>query len=291
MENNNIISCFLMGGLGNQLFQIFTTMAYGIRNRKKMILPYSQTLEVGITRPTYWDTLLSYIKKHTTINENNGYTNDDLFRLPQVREPHHHYYPIPNVQQDILLFGYYQSYKYFENEYDKIIALLNIREKQDEIKIEYPEYFDTRFVTISMHFRLGDYKEKQDYHPLMPYEYYENAMFNILLYRPFTKPYRVLYFCEKEDNLIVLSHIKRLESKYEAVEFVKVNDNIEDWKQILLMSCCDNNIIANSSFSWWAGYLNNNPGKFVCYPHTWFGPKAGHDVNDMFPCQWNYIKW
>jgi hypothetical protein len=57
------------------------------------------------------------------------------------------------------------------------------------------------------------------------------------------------------------------------------------------MSCCDNNIIANSSFSWWAGYFNNSPGKFVCYPHTWFGPKAGHSVEDMFPFEWNHIKW
>jgi hypothetical protein len=191
----------------------------------------------------------------------------------------------------MLLFGYYQSYKYFEKEKDYVIALLNINKQQQNIKSQYSEYFNPNYVTISMHFRLGDYKEKQDYHPIMPYEYYENAMFNILLYRPFTNPYRVLYFCEKEDNHIVNSHIERLRNKYDAVEFVKVDDTIEDWKQLLLMSCCDNNIIANSSFSWWAGYFNNSPGKFVCYPHTWFGPKAGHSVEDMFPFEWNHIKW
>ena len=291
MENTNIVSCFLMGGLGNQLFQIFTTMAYCIRYRRKMVLPYSETLEVGISRPTYWDTLLSGIKKTTTSNDNVEYTNEELMRLPQYREPHHHYKEIPVVNQNILLFGYYQSYNYFEDKKDHIIALLSIQQQQQNIKSQYSEYFDQNHITISMHFRLGDYKEKQDYHPIMPYEYYENAMFNILLYRPFTKPYRVLYFCEREDNDIVNSHIQRLREKYIAVEFVKVDDNIEDWKQLLLMSCCDNNIIANSSFSWWAGYLNQSPGKFVCYPHTWFGPKAGHSVEDMFPCEWNHIKW
>ena len=287
----NIISCYLMGGLGNQLFQIFATMAYCIRYRKKMVLPYSETLNVGITRPTYWDSLLSYVKRYTTLNSEMGYTNQDLVNLPQFREPHHHFYPIPNVDQNMLLFGYFQSYKYFENEKDKIMSLLNISTQQEQIKSEYPDYFNTNYVTISMHFRLGDYKEKQDYHPIMPYEYYENAMFNILLYRPFTKQYRVFYFCEKEDNAIVSSHIKRLRNKYEAVEFIKVDDTIEDWKQLLIMSCCDNNIIANSSFSWWAGYFNQTPGKFVCYPHLWFGPKAGNDVQDMFPCEWNHIKW
>lgn len=291
MENTNIVSCFLMGGLGNQLFQIFTTMAYCIRYRRKMVLPYSETLEVGISRPTYWDTLLSGIKKTTTSNDNVEYTNEQLMLLPKYREPHHHYKELPLINQNVMLFGYYQSYNYFEDKKDHIIALLNIHKQQQDIKTQYSEYFDPNYITITMHFRLGDYKEKQDYHPIMPYEYYENAMFNILLYRHFTKPYRVLYFCEKEDNDVVRSHIHRLRNKYDAIEFVKVDDNIEDWKQLLLMSCCDNNIIANSSFSWWAGYLNESPGKFVCYPHTWFGPKAGHDVQDMFPCEWNHIKW
>jgi len=291
MESINIVTCFLMGGLGNQLFQIFSTMAYCIRYRRKMVLPYSETLETGITRPTYWDTLFSRIKKNTTSSDIVDYKNEDLMRLPQYREPHHHYKEIPLFNQDMLLFGYYQSYRYFEDKKDYIVAILNIQQQQQDIKSQYSEYFDPNYITISMHFRLGDYKEKQDYHPIMPYDYYENAMFNILLYRPFTKPYRILYFCEKEDNDIVNSHIQRLRNKYEAVEFVKVDDSIEDWKQLLLMSCCDNNIIANSSFSWWAGYLNDTPGKFVCYPHTWFGPKAGHSVEDMFPCEWNHIKW
>jgi hypothetical protein len=291
MEESNIISCYLMGGLGNQLFQVFTTMAYSIRNNKKMILPYSEKLDVGITRPTYWDSLLSYLKHHTTLNINNGYTNETIFGLPSYREPYHYYKKIPVFKQNALLFGYFQSYLYFENEKDKIISLLNIHDKKMNIKNQHLEYFDSNYVTISMHFRLGDYKEKQDYHPIMPYEYYENALFNILLYRQFTRPYKVVYFCEKEDNHIVNSHIERLKKKFVEVEFVKVDDNIEDWNQLLLMSCCDNNIIANSSFSWWAGYLNQSPGKFVCYPNLWFGPKACNDVRDMFPIEWSYIKW
>jgi hypothetical protein len=144
-----------------------------------------------------------------------------------------------------------------------------------------------------MHFRLGDYKEKQDYHPILPYEYYENALFNIFCFRrnwPL-KPYRILYFCEKEDNDIVNTHIEKLKEKYGFVYFVKVDDEIADWKQLLLMSCCDNNIIANSSFSWWAGYFNQNADKFVCYPHLWFGPKANNNLEDMFPIEWNHIKW
>jgi hypothetical protein len=51
-----------------------------------------------------------------------------------------------------------------------------------------------------------------------------------------------------------------------------------------------NNIIANSTFSWWGAYLNNNPEKIVCYPDQWFGPRAGHDTSDLFPKDWIKIK-
>jgi len=49
---------------------------------------------------------------------------------------------------------------------------------------------------------------------------------------------------------------------------------------------CDHNIIANSTFSWWGAYLNQNPSKIVCYPGTWFGPALKHDTRDLFPTDW-----
>jgi hypothetical protein len=55
---------------------------------------------------------------------------------------------------------------------------------------------------------------------------------------------------------------------------------------MLLMSVCDHNIIANSTFSWWGAYLNQNPSKIVCYPGTWFGPALKHDTRDLFPTDW-----
>ena len=60
-----------------------------------------------------------------------------------------------------------------------------------------------------------------------------------------------------------------------------------DWEQLLYMSLCNHNIIANSSFSWWAAYLNENPDKVVCYPTLWFGDAlSSYDVSDLLPTEW-----
>jgi hypothetical protein len=281
-----------MGGLGNQLFQLFTTLAYSMRYKRKMVLPYEEILKVGINRPTYWETLLSSIKKFTTNNKRYNLTNDEIVLFKKYREPFHHFCEIPNFFEDqFVLFGYFQSYKYFESYAQSIFSLINLPTRQKVIYNQYFEYLDPYYITTSMHFRLGDYKVKQDYHPIMPYEYYENALLHLLLNSDLTKSHRILYFCEKEDNDVVNSMIIRLQRKYVAFEFIKVDDFIEDWQQLLIMSCCNNNIIANSSFSWWAGYFNQNDKKLVCYPQLWFGPRAANLTHDMFPESWKKIEW
>ena len=53
------------------------------------------------------------------------------------------------------------------------------------------------------------------------------------------------------------------------------------------MSLCQHNIVANSSFSWWGAYFNQNPSKIVTYPSKWFGPAHGNNkTDDLFPESW-----
>ena len=73
-------------------------------------------------------------------------------------------------------------------------------------------------------------------------------------------------------------------------KFIKSDQSIEDWKQMLMMSCCRHNIIANSSFSWWSAYFNSHTDKIVCYPSQWFGPNLAHnDTRDLCPDSWKKI--
>jgi hypothetical protein len=55
------------------------------------------------------------------------------------------------------------------------------------------------------------------------------------------------------------------------------------------MSMCNHNIIANSSFSWWAAFLNDNSNKEIFYPSKWFGLDLTHDTGDLFPKKWTKI--
>ena len=288
------VSIFLMGGLGNQLFQIFAALAYSIQYKCKLVLPYTDTLTSGKIRPTYWTSFLQSLTLFTTYNTNTGYTNDTLNRFPQFRERGYHYTPIPAVGdsiKELMLFGYFQSYKYFEKYESQIYSILRIPDQLKTIQETYCDILSTDHCNISMHFRLGDYKQIQHVHPIMPLEYFDISMKTILdaTASNVSTNRQVLYFCEKEDNKTVAGIIDILSAKYQDVLFTKVPDNIPDWHQMLLMSSCDHNIIANSSFSWWGAYFNLNKNKQVCYPHVWFGPSQNKNTDDTCPDTWNKI--
>lgn len=282
-----------MGGLGNQLFQIFVTFAHAIKINYDVVFPYSHILYSNTNRHTYWKSFLSNLVKYTTL-ENIDIKNSDIDQFVVYHEPGFRYTDIPFfMHQHVKLFGYFQSYKYFEDPtiFNKICDLIDLRNKQAAIKTEFENFFPVDRRIISMHFRIGDYKHYQDCHPLMPYEYYDKALSTTLAQNAQRggdlQKFRVNYFCEKEDNAIVENIIHNLSDKYACiVDFYKVDDDIDDWKQLLLMSCCNDNIIANSSFSWWAAYFNKYENKCVCYPSMWFGPSVRNDVSDLFPATW-----
>jgi hypothetical protein len=115
-------------------------------------------------------------------------------------------------------------------------------------------------------------------------EYYANAL-NYILAMDDTIDC-VHYFCEDEDLADVEKDVYTLKNEFrQKIVFERHLEN-SDWKEMLAMSCCKHNIIANSSFSWWGAYLNPNPEKIVCYPSVWFGPLIHENTDAMFPANW-----
>lgn len=293
-----MLTCQIMGGLGNQLFQIFTVLAYGIQHNTKVVFPYYTEFS---NRYTYWNSFLNNLKVFTTANDNNNITNEVLNGFQRYPEKAFAYEPLPDFgESNIFLPGYYQSYKYFESNKETITNMIDLENVKKAIVEEFTEYFvsdseNEKMTTISMHFRLGDYKKSPAYHPIIPYEYYANSLRTILDRLPIEDKVeiRVLFFCEEEDNEYVSNIIERVinDIQLQTIEFVKVNDSIDDWKQMIIMSCCDHNIIANSTFSWWGAYLNDYTDKIVCRPSLWFGYMYGHyDLSDLCPPGWIKIE-
>ena len=285
-----MISINIIGGFGNQLFQIFAAMAYSIQHNIPVIYPYNNDLG---HRHSYWDTFFQDILEYTTKD------NNEIVQFAKYQDPDFTFNPIPDFNnQSIQLLGFYQSYKYFQKEQSTIFERIHLNEKKEAVKNKYPELFgeSNEKKTVAIHFRLGDYKAKRYYHPIMNYEYFEKALDYIV--NKSNNISRVLYVCEAEDNSYVTSKIDLLQKKFPEIEYIKVPDSIPDYEQVLILSLADHNIIPNSTFSWWGAYFNENPNKIVCYPSVWFGEYFEHTpyLHDLIPEDWikiesNPIPW
>jgi hypothetical protein len=81
-------------------------------------------------------------------------------------------------------------------------------------------------------------------------------------------------------------NINFLKDNFPEYNFIRDDNDLDDWEQMILMSCCHHNIIANSSFSLWGALFNFQQDKIVCYPSKWFGDIANHDTKDLCPNDW-----
>jgi len=275
-----MITCILLGGLGNQLFILFASLSYSIQHNQICFFEDSSQT-IGIThRNTYWKTLFNKLTPYLLKKENFPYI--DII----IKEDT--YFSNLHERKHILLYDYFQSDKYFKNNYSSIMNLLDIDDKKKKLLKENKLYSQQMInKCISIHFRIGDYINIQDYHNILPIEYYKKALEYMLLninYNPI-----FLYFCEEKDINQVNEIISSLKKNFPKSIFQKIDNSFLDWEQLLLMSCCKHNIIANSTFSWWGAYLNSHQEKIVCYPSTWFGPNNTYCINDLFPDTWNKI--
>lgn len=273
-----MLTCNLMGGLGNQLFQIFTVISYAINTNNQFKFLNVDTLGEGSTtrRHTYWNSFLSRLKP---------FLIDDL---PQpiriIREKHFNYEDISsqliNKNEDIIIYGYFQSYKYFQNNYQlicRVIGLKNIKENVKNMSL------DINFErSVSIHFRIGDYKPLHNVYPIMDIDYYRNCIKYTLEID--SNINNILYFCEDHDYECIIQLIDQLRDEFTNLTFTRANVDLDDWQQMALMSFCHHNIIANSTFSWWGAYFNDWDDKIVCYPSKWFVKNI--DTDDLCPNNW-----
>lgn len=270
------VGIHLHSGLGNQMFMLFNMLSYYIDNCDDYVI-YCNTTDFKTER-YYWDTMFNNLKHKIsdTCDIQNRY-DEKVF----------HYNKIPEYDDDVVLHGFYQSDKYFRHNINKIKNILDIDAKIASVKQEFPEYFNRK--TIAIHFRIGNYYSLQNLHPIKPVQYYLNALKELANRDIMLQDYNILIFCQEIDNNIVNEYIKLINKHYPNMHYKKVADNIPDWKQMLLMSSCDNFIIANSTFSWMGAYLANK--NYVVAPEVWFGPYyKNNKLHDLRPENWILAK-
>lgn len=171
-------------------------------------------------------------------------------------EPYFHYAPIPvSGKREVLdLVGYYQDIQYVDDRVRHYLRLKNLEWQDDK---------------CSIHCRRGDYVKQPQNHPTQGMDYFEKAMDKV-----------------KEKKFLVFSDDIAWCKKHfigNSFEIVEGQDEITDMS---LMSRCSSNIISNSSFSWWAAYLNETPNKIVVAPKTWFGPNLPHKTDGLYLPGW-----
>lgn len=174
--------------------------------------------------------------------------------------------------------GYWQSERYFQNIKEiirddfKFISMPNDQNKNTIQAIE-------QYNSVSLHIRRGDYITNPVFnqvHGTMPLTYYHEAIRYIV--RKVDNPHFYVFSDDPEwaeTNL----HIKF------PAYYIAHNKGKQSFEDMRLMSCCKHNIIANSTFSWWGAWLNNNPEKVVIAPTKWFN-KTAHKTDDLIPQEW-----
>lgn len=254
-------------GLGNALFQIFT--GFGLSKKHNHTLNLYNLLQL-LCILTKWD-----LNHKSTI-----YRNIIKYFIPikyntntiQIRERQDYYSlyddvintNISSINDDTIcnLFGYLQSFLYFDDYYSDICELL----KPDDtsliyIQNNYSHLFDKNILNISCHLRVNwgcniTYDEKFNY----CYDAIDYIMKNDI------STYATVTINIFSDDINKIKHKIEQKNKNDKIQFIYFENNF-DYIDLWCMSLCKHNILSNSTLSWWSAYLNQSTDKIVTYPN------------------------
>jgi len=252
----NTVSTRLMGGLGNMMFQISAAFAVSLRDEKDFICDTENMMIPHKSYDYYSNNIFRKIKF------SNEFENFEV-----INEQGFNYHKIPSTVGDVKLNGYFQSEKYFIDFKKEISNLFEIDQNTDlYLNQKYQKILNNK--TCSIHVRRGDYTHLPNHHPTQKIDYYKNASKIIGVEKT--------YLIFSDDIEWCKLNFDFLENK------IFITDNT-DFQDLYLMSKCDDNIIANSTFSWWGAWLNPNPNKKVIAPKIWFGNfYSNFDTSDLY---------
>lgn len=232
--------------LQHQFGNQLTILATTIAHAKKMKTDYLIPTKTITNHPTH---------KYKNVN----YGNIDL---PIYRDNERAFTPIP-MRDNICLYGFFQDTNYFMDYWDEIVDALALDWKMNE-------------GVVSIHQRRTDYLKNQKAFPPVSLNYVRNGIehFKALGYNDFKVYSDEISWCR--ENIT--------SEKFGVnITYSEGNSAIDD---LVSQSECEHQIIANSTFSAWAAYLNRNPNKIVIRPPFFLGKKFQHLHKNIYLPEW-----
>lgn len=231
------------GRFGNQLWQIASTIGIATKNYTEFVFPTWKYNSYFINK--FPQASIDYLSGIINKIYKEGKTTYNNIKIDK--------------KFNYNLVGYFQSYKYFEHCEDLIRHYFTFK-RCDVIN------------AISIHVRRGDYLDLQQVYPIYGIEYYKKA---------------VEYFGRNETYIVFSDDIdwcKKIftQDNFPGMLFI-FDMSTDEIDSFIKMSCCKHNIITNSSFSWWAAWLNKNKDKIIITPEVWVYTE---DRDDRIPNSW-----
>lgn len=261
-----MITVRVNGGLGNQMFQYATARALATKYHTDLILDINE-----FDRYELRNFELDKFKIRASI-VNKNYLVKKIFKKLNLTKLVPNYYlekslkydsELNNCTKNAYLEGYFQNERYFKLIRDELLVDFIIKDSLSSYTHELKNLIENSKNSVSLHIRRGDYisnNQTNSTHGTCSLEYYDKAIGYI---KNQIGDLKIFVFSDdvewSKENL-----------KYDNIYFVEADKNKIPHEDIYLMSLCNHNIIANSSFSWWGAWLNNNNEKIVIAPKRWF---------------------
>lgn len=289
----------LFGGLGNQMFQYAAAKAlalkYGYKLKMDVSLLQDRTPKSGFTYRDYELNIFQIDDEIASVKEVKQFVPDlwhspeylkQFYKLKRLFTGKHLYREqaffqyntaFDKMPDNTFLYGYFQTEKYYLGQESILRKSFALKSKLDEENLRLITELEKEN-SISVHIRRGDYANS-DFEMLTADMYYIPAIEQILSKIPDAKFY---FFTNDLDWTRQTFNGLDIDKK-----FITHNSGSNSFKDMILMSHCKHNIIANSSFSWWGAWLNAHPEKTVIAPTNWY--KSGRYVGktgDLIPASW-----
>ncbi len=283
----------LSSGLGNQMFQVALFLALKSKNKNVKVDAFSANYKrlnpgngngfeiesvFNISLPKASKVEINTLKINDSISakfiKKIGFGNI-LKKETHYTEPCFEFDPnIFNIDRDVYLDGYWQSPKYFCGIETQIKNTFSFPMIEDEMNIKVLNSIISNN-SISVHVRRGDYINNSLHGNICNKTYYDKSINYINKHT--TDP--IFYFFSDDINWCAQNF------KMSNAVFVDWNNNSKSYIDLQLMSKCKHNIIANSTFSWWAAYLNDYIHKIVITPNKWFN-NPNINCSDIYIDSW-----